>query len=90
MICSRISAADLDSRTFVCFCLVCGALVNTFGPRVTLTVASLGYPIYIATLWIYQAYGSFAVPIAGAAVLGCCGALLWTSATFISYAYAVS
>jgi hypothetical protein len=68
---------------------MCGAIINILGPRVALSVASLGYPVYIATLWVYQLHGHIAIPIAGAAILGCCAALLWTSSTFISYAYPV-
>jgi hypothetical protein len=82
-------ATDPIYSTFVCVCMICGAIVNMSGPRVILSVASLGYPACIAIFWVYHIYGDIAILVLDAALLGCCAALAWTCSTFVSYAYPV-
>jgi hypothetical protein len=69
--------------------MICGAIVNMFGPRVILSAAALGYPTCIAIFWVYHIYGHIAILVLDAALLGCCTALAWTCSTFVAYAYPV-
>ncbi|KAJ6140022.1 membrane transporter [Penicillium samsonianum] len=65
-----------------------GSIMNTIGPKWTMTIGCLGYPIYVASLWYYDATGNQWFPLM-AGVLGGAGAgLLWTVSGFIQFAYA--
>ncbi|KAH8694312.1 membrane transporter [Talaromyces proteolyticus] len=65
-----------------------GSIMNTLGPRWTMTIGSLGYPLYIASLWYYDVTGNEWFPLM-AGILGGAGAgLLWTVSGFIQFAYA--
>ncbi|OKP11996.1 hypothetical protein PENSUB_2459 [Penicillium subrubescens] len=65
-----------------------GSIMNTIGPRWTMTIGAIGYPFYISSLWYYDATGHDWFPLT-AGILGGFGAgLLWTVSGFIQFAYA--
>ncbi|KAI9315014.1 major facilitator superfamily domain-containing protein [Dichotomocladium elegans] len=64
-----------------------GSFCNKFGPRLTLTVGSVGYVIYSASLWVYDTKENRGFVIAAGAILGCCAGLLWTAQGSIMMSY---
>lgn len=71
---------------FAVFSLIAPVVNNTLGSRVTLFLGSLGYLLYVASLWAYPLTGPTFVVVAGA-VNGVGAALLWTAqgALIMSY-----
>ncbi|EIM92124.1 uncharacterized protein STEHIDRAFT_136133 [Stereum hirsutum FP-91666 SS1] len=65
-----------------------GSVLNVFGPRWTLALGALTYPLYASGLWIYDRTGYQAPPITFGAVLGIGAGFLWTTAGFVQYSYA--
>merc|ERR1712216_1044746 len=59
---------------------------NTLGPRITLFIGTIGYLIYVLSLWLYGTTGGGFV-VVGGAINGACAALLWTAqgALIMSY-----
>ena len=67
--------------------LFSGSIVTTFGPKVTFMIGTLGYPIYVGSLWYFTNKAHQWFPIAAGAFLGLCANLLWTAAAYIAFSY---
>lgn len=65
-----------------------GTIVNLFGPRLSLMLGTLGYPLYVGGLWYYDKTGNSWFPLFSGAVLGALSGILWTCVYMIAYAYA--
>ncbi|KAH8699180.1 membrane transporter [Talaromyces proteolyticus] len=65
-----------------------GSIMNTIGPKWTMTIGAFGYPFYVSGLWYYDARGQEWYPLLGGVVIGLCAGLLWTVSGFIQFAYA--
>lgn len=63
---------------FAVFSLIAPIVNNTLGSRVTLFLGTLGYLLYVASLWAYPLTGPTFVVVSGA-VNGVGAALLWTA-----------
>jgi uncharacterized membrane protein YgdD (TMEM256/DUF423 family) len=57
-----------------------GTILTTFGPRLTVAFACLGYPLFIGSLWYFDLTGRIWFPIFSGVFVGFCGACLWTTA----------
>lgn len=68
--------------------LLAGAVLNVFGPRLTVLFSITGYPIYIGAMWYFDTYGRMWYPIVAGAYLGLTAGCLWTTAAYMSSAYA--
>ncbi|KAL9034731.1 MAG: hypothetical protein Q9180_005246 [Flavoplaca navasiana] len=64
-----------------------GSFVTVFGPKATFLFGSLGYPIFVGSLWYFTNTGHQWFPIAAGAFLGLCANLLWTAGAYISFSY---
>ncbi|KAI9510754.1 MFS general substrate transporter [Russula earlei] len=67
--------------------LVSGGINNLLGPRLTLFIGSLGYSLYIGSLWCYQKQGTRWFPVFAGGVLGMSAALLWSAQGSIMMSY---
>ncbi|KAH8553876.1 major facilitator superfamily domain-containing protein [Umbelopsis sp. PMI_123] len=79
-----------NAALYACFAIVgffAGSIVNTFGPKYTLMVGTLGYILYSASLWVYDVKENSGFVIAAGAILGCCAGILWTAQGAIMMAY---
>ncbi|KAI8582091.1 hypothetical protein K450DRAFT_228981, partial [Umbelopsis ramanniana AG] len=79
-----------NAALYACFAIVgffAGSVVNTFGPKYTLMVSTLGYIIYSASLWVYDVKENSGFVIAAGAILGCCAGVFWTAQGAIMMAY---
>ncbi|RFU33869.1 hypothetical protein B7463_g2471, partial [Scytalidium lignicola] len=72
--------------TFFGWCA--GPFLNFLGPKITIMIGGLGYPLYAGSLWAYGEGVSDGFPLFSGAFLGFSAALLWTSSGFIQFAYA--
>lgn len=61
--------------------------MNILTPKVCLMIGAFGYPFYVGGLWFYDRTGNSALAYAAGVILGFSSAFLWTTASFISYAY---
>ncbi|KAJ7119922.1 hypothetical protein C8R43DRAFT_1152111 [Mycena crocata] len=66
---------------------IAGMLLNTIGPRWTLTLGTIGYPIYIGAFWFYDATGQTWFPILSGVIIGLSGGWLWSTSGWVSVAY---
>lgn len=64
-----------------------GSVNNILGPRLTLSIGTTGYSLYIGSLWAYQVYGVRWFLILAGALLGLTAALLWAAQGAIMMAY---
>lgn len=67
--------------------LFSGGINNVLGPRLTLFIGALGYPLYIGALWCFQVQHTRWFLIFAGAVLGLCAALLWSAQGVIVMSY---
>ncbi|KAI0297599.1 MFS general substrate transporter [Multifurca ochricompacta] len=67
--------------------LVSGGINNLLGPRLTLAIGSLGYSLYIGSLWCFQTQGTRWFLIFAGGVLGVSAALLWSAQGAIMMSY---
>ncbi|KAI0275376.1 MFS general substrate transporter [Gloeopeniophorella convolvens] len=67
--------------------LVSGGINNILGPRITLAIGSLGYALYIGSLWCFQTQGTRWFLIFAGGVLGVSAALLWSAQGAIMMSY---
>ncbi|KAH0334983.1 membrane transporter, partial [Aureobasidium melanogenum] len=65
-----------------------GSIMNTLGPKWTMTLGVLGYPIFVGGLWFYDSHNSPGFALAGGIILGISAGFLWTVSGFIQFAYA--
>lgn len=73
---------------FIVFACMGGTIVNLFGPRLSLMIGTLGYPLYVGGLWYYDNTGNSWFPLFAGAVLGALSGVLWTCVYMVAYAYA--
>lgn len=66
-----------------------GSINNVFGPRLTMCIGTMGYSLYVGSLWAFQLHGEQlkGFVIAASAILGCCASLLWTAQGAIMMGY---
>lgn len=57
------------------------------GPRLTLSIGTMGYSLYIGGLWAFQVHGTKWFLIFAGAILGVTAALLWSAQGSIMMAY---
>lgn len=73
---------------FVFSAILAGTMLNTIGPRLTMLCGIVGYPIYVGAMWYFDAYGNLWYPIFAGVIQGVSAGCLWTTAAYISSAYA--
>ncbi|KAI0646682.1 MFS general substrate transporter [Trametes meyenii] len=73
--------------TFAITGLVSGGISNILGPRITLFIGTLGYALYVGSLWCYQTQGTGWFVILAGAILGVSAALLWSAQGAIMMSY---
>ncbi|KAL9011860.1 MAG: hypothetical protein Q9173_003335 [Seirophora scorigena] len=64
-----------------------GSVVTTFGPKLTLMFGTLGYPIYVGSLWYFTNKAREWFPIATGAFLGLTANIIWAAAAYVSFSY---
>ncbi|KAH9930425.1 MFS general substrate transporter [Epithele typhae] len=67
--------------------LVSGGINNLLGPRLTLFLGTLGYVLYVGSLWCYQTQATGWFVILAGAILGVTAALLWSAQGAIMMSY---
>ncbi|TCD71158.1 hypothetical protein EIP91_012106 [Steccherinum ochraceum] len=67
--------------------LVSGSINNILGPRLTLFFGTLGYALYVGSLWCFQVQGTRWFVIFAGAILGITAALLWSAQGAIMMSY---
>jgi len=67
--------------------LVSGGICNLLGPRFTLFLGTLGYALYVGSLWCYQTQATRWFFILAGAILGVTAALLWSAQGEIMMSY---
>ncbi|KAJ7126067.1 major facilitator superfamily domain-containing protein [Mycena epipterygia] len=66
----------------------CAALlINTIGPRWTLTMGAVGYPVYVAAFWYFDATGHQWFAILAGVILGFSAGWLWSTSGYLGIAY---
>ncbi|EJD55106.1 MFS general substrate transporter [Auricularia subglabra TFB-10046 SS5] len=90
---------QFDSRTnanantavyasFAFFAFFAGTINNKLGSRLTLTLGSLGYSLYISSYLVFNMYPSAsAFVIVSGTVLGLCAGMLWTAQGSLMLSY---
>ncbi|CAO3633178.1 unnamed protein product [Cunninghamella blakesleeana] len=88
---SNIALIDTsNSLLYACFCIsgfLSGSLVNKFGIKPCLTIGSLGYALYSASLWVYDVKQVSGFVIASGAILGLCAGVFWAAQGAIMMSY---
>ncbi|RPD55630.1 MFS general substrate transporter [Lentinus tigrinus ALCF2SS1-6] len=88
---SNIALSDTSNGVlYGCFAvtgLVSGGISNLLGPRLTLFIGTLGYALYVGSLWCYQTQGTGWFVIFAGALLGVSAALLWSAQGAIMMSY---
>lgn len=62
-------------------------MLNLIGPRWTLTIGGVGYPLYVAAFWYFDATGHQWFPILSGIILGFSAGLLWSTSAYLGLAY---
>ncbi|KFY04164.1 hypothetical protein V491_09445 [Pseudogymnoascus sp. VKM F-3775] len=65
-----------------------GSIMNTIGPKWTMSVGAVTFPLFVGGLWYYDATGQPWFAILGGVIGGMSAGLLWTVSGFIQFAYA--
>lgn len=84
------TADNANTVVYACFAVfgvVGGAAYNILGPRTTLLVGALSYPLYAASFLYYNHHATQVFPIAAGALLGAGSALLWAAQGAIITSY---
>lgn len=76
--------------TFATTAFLSGTLVNKLGPRLSLSIGSCGYSLFIASYLSYNINQNSGFVIAAGALLGICAGLLWTAQGSLMLAYATA
>ncbi|PLW35516.1 hypothetical protein PCANC_13547 [Puccinia coronata f. sp. avenae] len=74
--------------TFATTAFVSGSIVNKLGPRLSLSIGSVGYTLFIGSYLSYNINQNSGFVIAAGALLGVCAGLLWTAQGSLMLAYA--
>lgn len=64
-----------------------GSVHNVLGPRLTMSIGTSGYALYIGGLWAFQVHGTRWFLILAGGILGITAALLWSAQGSIMMAY---
>ncbi|KAK8866109.1 hypothetical protein IAR55_001260 [Kwoniella newhampshirensis] len=75
-----------------CFAIMgffAGSINNVLGPRMTLSIGTCGYSLYVGALWAYQVHQTRWFFILAGAILGCTAALLWAAQGSIMLSYSL-
>ncbi|KAJ7485429.1 hypothetical protein FB451DRAFT_56899 [Mycena latifolia] len=64
-----------------------GVLLNLIGPRWTLTIGAIGYPVYVAAFWYFDATGHEWFAILSGIILGFSAGWLWSTSGYLGIAY---
>ncbi|OJT04058.1 UNC93-like protein 1, partial [Trametes pubescens] len=67
--------------------LISGGINNLLGPRITLFLGTLGYAVYVGSLWCYQTQRTGWFVIFAGAIEGISAALLWSAQGSIMMSY---
>ncbi|CAK7205266.1 hypothetical protein SEUCBS139899_008033 [Sporothrix eucalyptigena] len=73
--------------TFAIMGFFAGSVNNLLGPRLTMSLGTAGYSLYVGSLWAFQLHGTRWFVILAGAILGVCGALFWAAQGSIMMAY---
>ncbi|KAI9259317.1 major facilitator superfamily domain-containing protein [Sporodiniella umbellata] len=88
---SNVALIDsANGALYGCFAIVgffSGTVTNTLGVKYTLTMGSVGYVLYAASLWVYDRRQTSGFVIAAGAILGCCAGIFWSAQGAIMMAY---
>jgi Major Facilitator Superfamily len=89
---TSVSLTDTANATlYACFAVfgfLGGSIVNNIGARYTFFLGTLGYTIYIGSLWSLDRNGNRAFVIVGGALCGISAGLLWTVHGMVTMSYA--
>lgn len=75
---------------YACFTflgLFAGSICNKLGVKITLAIGSIGYAVYVASLWVFDTKQVGPFVIVSGAILGCCAALFWAAQGAIMMSY---
>jgi hypothetical protein len=72
---------------FAVFGVLGGAAHNLLGPRLTLLIGALTYPLYAGSFLYYNHHGTQAFPVAAGALLGAGAGFLWAAQGAIMTSY---
>ncbi|KAI9025972.1 major facilitator superfamily domain-containing protein [Phycomyces nitens] len=88
---SNVTLVDSSNGAlYGCFAIVgffAGSVTNTIGVKATLTIGSIGYALYSAAFWVYDAKQISGFVIAAGAILGCCAGVFWSAQGAIMMSY---
>ncbi|KFY09816.1 hypothetical protein V491_07953 [Pseudogymnoascus sp. VKM F-3775] len=88
---SQYLASTSNSILYALFAVsgwVSAGFLNAFGPKITMAIGVLGYPLYAGGLWYFDASGNDWFALFGAVMNGIGAGLLFTGAGFVQFAYA--
>ncbi|OBT69969.1 hypothetical protein VE03_00541 [Pseudogymnoascus sp. 23342-1-I1] len=88
---SQYLASTSNSILYALFAIsgwVSAGFLNAFGPKLTMAIGVLGYPLYAAGLWYFDVSGNEWFALFGAVMNGIGAGLLFTGAGFVQFAYA--
>ncbi|KAG0256000.1 hypothetical protein DFQ27_005972 [Actinomortierella ambigua] len=81
---------NANSALYACFCIVglfAGAVHNKLGPKWTILIGSITYPLYASSLLVYTHTKASAFTIVAGGILGAGAGLLWTAQGSMMMAY---
>lgn len=82
---------EANAALYACFAVVGfmgGSIVNTLGPRWTLFLGTLGYTLYVGSLWSIDENGNRGFVITGGVLCGISAGLLWSVHGMVTMSYA--
>ncbi|CUM65836.1 uncharacterized protein PRCAT00003485001 [Priceomyces carsonii] len=88
---SSVSLTDqANAALYGCFAVVGfmgGSIVNTLGARITFFLGTIGYTIYVGSLWCLDRTGNTNFVIAGGALCGISAGMLWSVHGMVTMSY---
>ncbi|RCV32490.1 hypothetical protein SETIT_7G007000v2 [Setaria italica] len=84
------TADNANTALYACFAVfgvLGGAAHNLLGPRVTLLLGAITYPLYAGSFLYYNHHASQAFPVAAGAILGAGAGFLWAAQGAIMTSY---
>ncbi|KAF9246914.1 major facilitator superfamily domain-containing protein [Melanogaster broomeanus] len=85
---AQSNAGTATYSTFAFFAFFSGTINNVIGPRLTLSLGTVGYSLYIASFLVDNIHpGAYNFVIVAGALLGVCAGLLWTAQGSMMMAY---
>ncbi|KAJ5352608.1 major facilitator superfamily domain-containing protein [Penicillium brevicompactum] len=89
----QVNARDINNANTTLYCLFAvvgffaGSIVNTIGLRLALLLGGLGYPIFVASLLVYNHTENTGFLIFAGGLLGISAALFWTAQGTVMISY---